>query len=90
MTDGSENEVPLPADMSELITAQRKFLHDVASPLMIALGMTDTAISQLDDGENEKLRSRLEKSKTALTRISQMLKSNRAMLHALGDVHGKE
>ncbi|MCB0422387.1 MAG: hypothetical protein KDD61_15415 [Bdellovibrionales bacterium] len=90
MTDTDQETNDIPQSIEELVLLQRKFLHDVASPLMIAMGMTDSAISQLTGEDQEKLKMRLEKAKVALQRIALMIKENRSTLHTMGDVHGKK
>ena len=69
-----------PQTFSELIKHQRTFLHDIASPLMIALGMTEIVAAKLEQGDVEKHREKLEKAHKSLVKISDSLKSNRSLL----------
>ena len=75
-----DNEVTTPTNFEELIKHQRVFLHDIASPLMIAMGMTESVATQLGEGDIEKHKERLAKAQKALSKISEKLKSNRSSL----------
>ena len=56
---------------------ERKFIHDLASPLMIAMGMVDSVNNKIDDGD---LKQRLEKSKAALDKMNTILRERRTKL----------
>ena len=64
--------------------SERKFLHDLASPLTIAQGMTDAASEIVRDRKpiDEKLLNKLEKSTKALERMTEMLRLRRSEIAA--------
>lgn len=68
----------------ELIEKQRKFVHDISSQLMIAMGMVETSMSGLKNGQiGEKELGRLEKAQTALNKMSTMLRDHRSELKSI-------
>lgn len=59
------------------IKSERGFIHDLATPLMIAHGMVDAVCSKMEDG-NEK--ERLLKANKALQKMTDILKARRETL----------
>lgn len=64
---------------------ERKFLHDLATPLSVALGMLEVALDQttkgaVDKDQLKKLEDRLQKSRTAVLRCVELLKERRQIL----------
>ncbi|MCB0412922.1 MAG: hypothetical protein KDD50_01230 [Bdellovibrionales bacterium] len=67
----------------DLMKEERAFIHDVSSPLMIAIGMVDFAVNlcQKEEQEDpEKVIQKLEKAQKALKRIGELLKERRKTL----------
>jgi len=68
----------------EAIKEERAFLHDLATPLMVAIGMVDFAIRNIskepEDEKTELLLKKLDKSKNALNKITALLKNRRSLL----------
>lgn len=71
-------------EVVDLITEERKFLHDMASPLTIAQGMLDSALEILraDANTNPNIITKVEKSAKALERMTEMLRARRATIMA--------
>ncbi|MCB0365987.1 MAG: hypothetical protein H6624_11355 [Bdellovibrionaceae bacterium] len=67
----------------EIIEKQRKFLHDISSQLMIAMGMVETTHALLSRDGREADAEKLEKARKALTRMSEMLKAHRSEIKNL-------
>ena len=68
----------------ELMEKQRKFIHDISSQLMIAMGMVETSLSSLTKSQiAEDEQVRLEKARTALNKLSTLLKEHRSELKRL-------
>jgi hypothetical protein len=67
---------------------ERKFLHDLATPLSVALGMLESALDQLskkstiEQSDLKSLNERLEKSKNAVRRCVDLLTDRRQILLA--------
>jgi signal transduction histidine kinase len=65
---------------------ERKFLHDLATPLSVALGMAESALDQItkgavaDEAQLKKLQDRVQKSQTAVLRCVELLKERRQIL----------
>jgi hypothetical protein len=66
-----------------IVEEQRQFLHDLSSPLMIAMGIVETTQVLLTRDGHTAEAERLEKARVAITRMSDMLKANRLRLKAL-------
>lgn len=64
----------------EHIKQERAFLHDMASPLTIALGMTSSGMSLLKAGQMEEAVIKLEKAQKALDRMREGLEKRREKL----------
>lgn len=67
-----------PDDPAASIRAQRDFIHDMSSPLTIALGMVDSALK----GAPPELAPKLEKAKNALNKMANLLRERRQELIA--------
>ena len=61
------------------VAEERAFIHDISSPLMVAMGMVDFAETKVPEGE-ESLRIKLQKAQKALARMSALLKDRRELL----------
>ena len=72
-------------ELIELLKAQRKFLHDIASPLMIAGGMIETAERVMTDTPNETVSQKLDKAKNAIKKATTLLQENRKLLISLSE-----
>ena len=64
-------------ELYEHIKTERKFIHDLASPLMIAMGMVDSVNGKIED---ENLKQRLGKASNALPKMNDILKNRRSGL----------
>ena len=65
---------------TELSTrGQRDFIHDLSSPLTVALGMVDSALRSTKESD-AKAAEKLEKARSALVKMSEILKSRRQLL----------
>lgn len=64
----------------EEIKEERAFIHDIASPLMIAMGMVEDLQHNPDNDEKANRDLKLGKAANALSRISDMVKKRRAVL----------
>jgi signal transduction histidine kinase len=81
--DSGEAPAELSGDralLEVLSSTERKFLHDLANPLAIALGMVESVV---DDGlENQTLNEvqqrRLKKAQDAMERLRDLLRSRRS------------
>lgn len=68
---------------ASIVEEQREFLHDLSSPLMIAMGIVEaTQLLLTRDGHTAEA-ERLEKARVAINRMSDMVKANRTRLKAL-------
>jgi signal transduction histidine kinase len=68
--------------MSESVLSarsQRDFIHDLASPLTVALGMVDSALRAVSD-ENTPAKEKLEKAKKSLLKMNELMKARRELL----------
>lgn len=68
--------------LNEQIKSEREFLHDLSSPLMIAMGMVDAARDKLDPSQSE-ADEKLEKAKNALRRLTDKVNERRQELKIL-------
>ena len=65
---------------------ERKFLHDLATPLSVALGMLESGLGQVERNEPlnpeniKKLIDRLNKAKNAVIKSAELLKARRQVL----------
>ena len=75
---------------------ERKFLHDLATPLSVALGMVEAALDQtskgatVDQAQFNKLQDRLQKSRTAVLRCVDLLKERRQVLIARPEIPAQD
>ncbi len=68
--------------------AERAFLHDIATPTAVALGMVDLILDDAQDGTvtlEDGVKKRLEKAQTALLKLQEMMSSRRSVLIAASD-----
>ena len=68
------------AKLDELIRDERKFLHDISSPLTVALGTTNILSDKLKAGQEvpkETLVDRIERVFAALEKMSKMVNDRR-------------
>ena len=68
------------AKLDELIKDERKFLHDISSPLTVALGTTNILSDKLKAGQDvpkETLVDRIERVFAALEKMSKMVNARR-------------
>lgn len=70
-------------ELLEQIKAERTFIHDLATPLMIAQGMVDSVLSKLEVESEEA--QRLQKSAKALGKMANILKERRQVLISQSD-----
>ncbi len=65
----------------ESVKEERKFIHDVSSPLMVAIGMLDVGTDILEKKQDiESAQVKLEKVKRALDKLTLILKERRTLL----------
>ena len=64
---------------TDKIAEERAFIHDLSSPLMVALGMVDFTANKLPE-EQTALLEKLQKAQKALNRIATLLKDRRSLL----------
>lgn len=71
--------------LKEVIMNERKFLHDVSNHIVVAHGMATFVLRTLKDNPNVDAREidRLEKSITAINKMTELLKERRAALHSV-------
>lgn len=64
---------------------QRKFLHDIASPMTIAMGMLDSALESLQKttGVDPVVINKLKKSASAMERMAEMIRVRRSEIVAM-------
>ncbi|MCB0362564.1 MAG: hypothetical protein KDD35_07575 [Bdellovibrionales bacterium] len=67
-----------------------KFTHDISSPLMVASGNIEALLSEKAKPNPSGDLERLKKVKTALDKITQLLKEHRAELKAMGEMDKSE
>ena len=68
--------------------AERTFLHDIATPTAVALGMVDLMLDDVLEGSatlSESQKKRLEKAQAALLKLQEMMSARRAILVAQAD-----
>lgn len=65
-----------PETIKDLIKIQRAFLHDIATPLMIAGGSLDFITDNLPDSD-PKLVDRVQKTQKAVEKITALLRTHR-------------
>jgi hypothetical protein len=70
---------------------QRNFIHDISSPLMVALGMLNVGCNILTKTQDiEKASEKLAKSKKALEKITLLLNERRSVLIKISEeIEGK-
>lgn len=64
---------------TDKIAEERAFIHDLSSPLMVAMGMVEFAEKKLPP-DQEAIVIKLQKAQKALTRIASLLKDRRSVL----------
>lgn len=64
-------------DYAKMIRMERDFLHDISSPLMVAMGMLEAAT---ESEEMDKMKEKAQKAGKALARMTQMVKNHRKIL----------
>ena len=62
--------------------SQADFLHDLSSPLTVALGMVDGALRSFE-GERSPAKDKLEKALSSLLKLSELIRSRRELLNSL-------
>lgn len=68
--------------------AERAFLHDIATPTAVALGMVDLILDDVSEGSvglDEGVKKRLEKAQAALMKLQEMMSNRRSVLIAQSD-----
>lgn len=66
--------------VDEFIKKERAFIHDISSPLMIAMGMIESLNNGLDEDSAEDQKMKAEKALKALNRIADLVKERRSLL----------
>lgn len=69
--------------MSEARNPERVFMHDIATPIAVALGMIDLIIDDSSSGVTvlpENAMKRLEKAQAALLKLQDMMAARRKIL----------
>lgn len=65
----------------DILSAQKKFIHDLATPISIVQGMIEIILPQLKAKDvDPKIIDRLEKALVATVKIDSLLKANREYL----------
>lgn len=64
----------------EDIKKERAFIHDIASPLMIAMGMVESLQHGLGKDSTDDQKMKATKTIKALNRISDLVKERRSLL----------
>jgi cob(I)alamin adenosyltransferase len=69
----------------ELVTEERKFLHDLSNHIVVAGGMLSFAHKVLKDNPMVEAKEieRLNKSMNAISKMTELLKARREVLHSL-------
>lgn len=73
------------ADPKGAHSAERTFLHDIATPVAVALGMIDLMMDDVLEGSatlEDGQKKRLEKAQTALLKLQEMMSARRSVLIA--------
>lgn len=68
--------------------AERSFLHDIATPTAVALGMVDLILDDASEGSvalEDGVKKRLEKAQAALLKLQEMMSARRAVLIAASE-----
>ncbi len=69
--------------MSDAKSPERAFMHDIATPMAVALGMIDLVIDDSQSGAAvlpEAALKRLEKAQAALLKLQEMMATRRKIL----------
>ena len=71
--------------IKELVLDERKFLHDLSNHIVVASGMLNFAYRVLKDNPTIEAKEleRLQKSMDAISKMTELLKSRREMLHSM-------
>ena len=79
--NADENTSQAAEDKAEAqIREERSFIHDISSPLMIAMGMIDFVNLKIDKDSDPKILERLAKAQKAMDRMNTLLKERRRTL----------
>ena len=71
---------------TDSLAKQRTFIHDLSSPITIAIGMVDAGINKINKGDDaEVVVDKLEKAMGALNKVAELLKDRRQILIGLDD-----
>jgi hypothetical protein len=65
---------------------EREFLHDIATPLMIALGHIEHLIDHPGTEDEERIKYRLDKAFSSLKKLSEKLHERRKDLHNISGI----
>lgn len=69
--------------LMEQVLAEREFLHDISTPLMVAMGNLDQVIRKYLNDDPKLALDRLNKATEALQRITERLSDRRSVLHTM-------
>lgn len=72
----------------DLVMGERKFLHDISNQLVVAQGMGSFVMRSLQKKDQEEFRKeveRMQKSMGAVTKMIDMLRDRRELLHSVSD-----
>lgn len=69
-------------DLNEYINAERTFLHDLATPLMVAGGQAEYLIKKINSGGCDDIIPRLEKIIKATNQLGHLLENRRTIVKA--------
>ena len=67
------------------IDDERSFLHAISSPITVALGMTDSAQLKMKKEDYEAVADKLEKTKIAVAKLTELLLQRRRQLVVRGE-----
>ena len=73
----------MPGSNTDSKNPERTFMHDIATPMAVAIGMIDLIIDDSSSGTTvlpEAALKRLEKAQTALLKLQEMLTARRKIL----------
>ncbi len=70
--------------LKQTVMEERKFLHDLSNHIVVAHGMASFVLRSVKDNPNVETKEieRLEKSITAINKMTELLQERRALLHA--------
>lgn len=74
--------------IEDLALEERKFLHDLSNQVVVAQGMSNTALRTIKSSEDLNLDpvviDKLEKSVNAINKMIKLIKERRTTLHSVG------